>query len=173
MSKIQVRRGTAAQWTTANPVLASGEIGFETDTNKFKIGDGTTAWASAVYSISPVADYVDAVGINPASWRTELGIVLPSSEIYAGGDKTFVPADNKKFIVCTSSSDITLGIGDIPAGDWANETEIMVEQSGTGNITIGGVFRPVLRSALSPIATTTRFQVLTIRRTGPDSWVVY
>jgi len=32
-SKIQVRRGTAAQWTAANPILIIGELGFETDTN--------------------------------------------------------------------------------------------------------------------------------------------
>jgi len=45
-TRMQQRRGTAAQWTSANPVLAAGEIGFETDTNKFKIGDGTTNWSS-------------------------------------------------------------------------------------------------------------------------------
>lgn len=44
MSTIKFRRGTAAQWTAANPVLAAGEPGLETDTGKHKIGDGTTAW---------------------------------------------------------------------------------------------------------------------------------
>ena len=48
---MQQRRGTAAQWTAANPVLGAGEIGFETDTNKFKIGNGSTAWASLSYFI--------------------------------------------------------------------------------------------------------------------------
>ena len=47
--RIQFRRGTAAQWTAANPVLADGEMGIETDTTKFKIGDGTTAWTSLAY----------------------------------------------------------------------------------------------------------------------------
>jgi len=47
--QIQLRRGTAAQWTSANPTLASGEVGYETDTNKEKIGDGTTAWNSLAY----------------------------------------------------------------------------------------------------------------------------
>lgn len=47
---IQHRRGTAAQWTSANPTLAVGEIGVETDTLKFKIGDGAAAWASLEYS---------------------------------------------------------------------------------------------------------------------------
>lgn len=48
-SMIQFRRGTAAAWTSANPVLANGEPGFESDTNKLKIGDGTTAWTSLAY----------------------------------------------------------------------------------------------------------------------------
>ena len=46
---MQTRRGTASQWTTANPILASGEFGYETDTDKIKIGNGTTAWASLGY----------------------------------------------------------------------------------------------------------------------------
>lgn len=46
---IQFRRGTAAEWTSANPILAEGELGFETDTNKGKFGDGTTAWTSLSY----------------------------------------------------------------------------------------------------------------------------
>lgn len=50
-TRMQQRRGTAAQWAAANPVLGAGEIGFETDTNKFKIGNGSTAWASLSYFI--------------------------------------------------------------------------------------------------------------------------
>ena len=50
-TRMQQRRGTAAQWTAANPVLGAGEIGFETDTNKFKIGNGSTAWTSLSYFV--------------------------------------------------------------------------------------------------------------------------
>jgi hypothetical protein len=46
---IQLRRGTYAQWAAANPVLYIGEIGLEIDTDKFKIGDGTTAWNDLPY----------------------------------------------------------------------------------------------------------------------------
>ena len=49
VTQIQVRRGTAAQWTSANPTLAAGEWGYETDTNKVKIGNGSTAWNSLGY----------------------------------------------------------------------------------------------------------------------------
>ncbi len=46
---IQVRRDTAANWTSEDPTLAQGEIAFETDTNKLKLGDGATAWNSLAY----------------------------------------------------------------------------------------------------------------------------
>lgn len=48
-TKIQIRRGTASSWNTANPILSSGELGFETDTNKFKIGDGISEWDGLDY----------------------------------------------------------------------------------------------------------------------------
>ena len=50
-SIIQIRRDTASNWTSANPTLAQGELGIETDTLKVKAGDGTTAWTSASYLI--------------------------------------------------------------------------------------------------------------------------
>jgi hypothetical protein len=48
-TKIQLKRDTAAQWTSVNRVLSDGEVGIETDTLKFKIGNGTTAWNSLAY----------------------------------------------------------------------------------------------------------------------------
>ena len=57
--RIQLRRGTSSQWDTANPTLAAGEIGIETDTNTFKFGDGVTAWNSLDYALSnTVDDYI-------------------------------------------------------------------------------------------------------------------
>jgi uncharacterized protein YjbI with pentapeptide repeats len=48
-TKIQVRRGSSSNWTTTNPVLSEGEIGFETDSGKFKIGNGSSVWSSLDY----------------------------------------------------------------------------------------------------------------------------
>lgn len=47
--RVQLYRRTAAQWTSANPTLLNGEQGWETDTDKLKIGDGSTAWNSLNY----------------------------------------------------------------------------------------------------------------------------
>ncbi len=51
--QIQLRRDTASNWTTNNPTLAQGEFAIETDTDKYKIGDGSTAWTSLGYSSLP------------------------------------------------------------------------------------------------------------------------
>lgn len=56
MSVIQLKRGTASAWTTYNPVLLAGEFGFETDTLKIKIGNGTDNWSALDYLPSSAAD---------------------------------------------------------------------------------------------------------------------
>ena len=56
---IQLRRDTSANWTSVNPTLAQGEMGLETDTNKFKFGDGVTAWNSLSYFKSGNVDSVN------------------------------------------------------------------------------------------------------------------
>jgi len=74
-NRIQLRRGTAAQWAAANPVLAQGEPGIETNTGKQKFGDGVTAWNFLPYASKGdtgapgVADdaSVKALVQNPAS----------------------------------------------------------------------------------------------------------
>lgn len=64
---IQVRRDTAANWTSVNPTLAAGEQGFETDTGKFKIGTGSTAWTSLSYATTiPPSTVTSAMIVDDA-----------------------------------------------------------------------------------------------------------
>lgn len=51
-TQIQLRRGTAAEWTSANPVLAEGELGLELDTGNFKIGNGVNNWSALDYGFA-------------------------------------------------------------------------------------------------------------------------
>jgi hypothetical protein len=66
ITRILLRRGAAVDWTAANPTLSAGELGIETDTRKFKFGDGTTAWNSLPY----------AVGINNNTGSNIQGIAV-------------------------------------------------------------------------------------------------
>ncbi len=85
-TRMQQRRGTAEQWALANPVLTPGEIGFETDTSKFKVGDGVNAWENLAYFLNSddlggeLGDYAtleyvdtaieDVVGLAPETLDT-------------------------------------------------------------------------------------------------------
>ena len=48
-SRIEFRRDTSTNWTSVNPTLAPGEVGYETNTGFYKVGNGSTAWASLGY----------------------------------------------------------------------------------------------------------------------------
>jgi hypothetical protein len=59
---IQIRRDTASNWTSVNPTLASGELALETDTEKLKVGDGSTAWTSLSYYTLGTLHYAPLAG---------------------------------------------------------------------------------------------------------------
>jgi len=81
--QIQIRNGTAAQWTSANPVLAAGEVGIENDTRKQKFGDGTTAWNSLAYAGGGTVTSVGGTGT--VNGITLTGTVTSSGSLTLGG----------------------------------------------------------------------------------------
>lgn len=86
MTKIQLRRGIASLWTSQNPTLSAGEPGFETDTGKFKIGDGTTAWADLAYEGGAFPGWT-ADDANPANVSANGGtLALGGGEAEIGDD---------------------------------------------------------------------------------------
>lgn len=90
MTRIQIRRGTAAQWTAANPTLFEGELAYEVDTFKVKIGNGITAWNSLSYvsldwaTLSGKPDYL-AAGSTAADACAAIGAEQTSAKGQANG----------------------------------------------------------------------------------------
>ena len=97
--QIQFRRDTGANWASANTVLAAGEMGINTTTNQFKIGDGTTAWNSLSYApiSGTVADIDDVTNVtitsatngdllkwNGSAWVNASGYALLASPALTG-----------------------------------------------------------------------------------------
>jgi len=77
---IKLRRDTAANWTSTNPTLAAGEAGFESDSNKLKIGDGSTAWTSLSYAkIAPS----DIIGLTTTAAELNIldGVTATAAEL--------------------------------------------------------------------------------------------
>jgi hypothetical protein len=92
--QIRVRRGTAAQWTSANPTLLEGEVGVETDTSKLKVGDGVTVWASLAYQ-GPSDPIVDVSAVEKG------GLVVGS----AAGTITVLPVGADGTVLGVNPSD--------------------------------------------------------------------
>jgi hypothetical protein len=108
-TRMQQRRGTASQWTSANPVLNAGELGWESDTNKFKIGDGTNHWADLDYFIDSNSTVNPAFGTSIVfegatadSYETTLQVTDPTA------DRTITLPDVTGTVITTGNlSDIT------------------------------------------------------------------
>ena len=88
--RIQLRRGTAANWTSANPVLAAGEMGVETDTGRAKVGNGSTLWASLPYIDSVQVDHpsdptdahaASAIGFSPTGTIAATNVQTAVAEV--------------------------------------------------------------------------------------------
>ena len=79
----KVRRDTAANWTSANPVLHLGEVGWEIDTNKAKLGDGVRQWSLLPYASRPINAVNDVPGL-----QTALNDKAPINDPVFGGDAT-------------------------------------------------------------------------------------
>lgn len=119
---IQIRRDTSANWTTANPTLAQGEPGFETDTGKFKIGNGSTAWNSMSYFL-----FYTTVEINTQT-----------------DDYTLTLSDSGKLIDMNKATALTLTIPKNSSVAFPVGTVITVRQKGEGALTISPVDEDVV-----------------------------
>lgn len=148
-TKIQLRRDTAANWTSANPTLSQGELGYETDTDKVKIGDGTTAWTSLGYLIDGTAGaetdpVVGAIsGIVKADGAGNISVAVAGTDYQApltSGVDYQAPLVSGTDIKTINGSSI-LGSGDltIAGGSGISLTDISVgtplPASGGGEIT--------------------------------------
>lgn len=81
-TRILLRNDVATAWTTANPVLMKGEIGIETDTNKFKIGDGTNTWSALSYVGTQVKVTGTGEVITGASVSADGTLTLTKGKLY-------------------------------------------------------------------------------------------
>lgn len=118
--KIQIRNDTKNNWTTQNPVLLKGEMGVETDTRKFKFGDGVSDWATLEY-----ASATGAIIMNKAPTPTDSGYDVGAMWIDTAANKAYLLFNNttnqavwRQLVTPDDLSD--LGAGDMLKSQFAN-----------------------------------------------------
>jgi hypothetical protein len=155
--KMQQRRGTAAEWTSANPTLAAGEIGFESDTFKFKIGDGSTAWSALKYYATATDLETDITATTPIIWTANLpGVVGTQATITfdqnaqnTTNDSRYVKLSANNTISPASTAGIALTVNGL-ASQTANLQNWSVDGTVKAQIDKDGTF-----TTISNINTTT------------------
>lgn len=118
-----LRNDIASNWTLANPVLLKGEMGLETDTNKFKFGDGITTWSELDYAGASMEDmsaaiesYINENILSDGKIKNEL---LPegigSASVYSISKTASVSTDEEliKAKVTELAGSVTFKQGDI------------------------------------------------------------
>lgn len=108
-NQVQVRRATAATWTSTNPTLAAGEIGFETDTNKFKIGTGSAVWTALSYGAGSFTSITAGTGLSGGTITTSGTIAIDSTVATLTGaqtltNKTFLSPEERTTVSATAAT---------------------------------------------------------------------
>jgi hypothetical protein len=170
-SRLQNRRDTAANWTANNPTLAAGEIGLETDTAKFKMGNGSTAWNSLAYSYTAGAQGTTGTqgatgsqGIQGIQGTTGIqgltgtqgtqgiqGTIgtngtttgLLGFNAQTGTTYTLVVGDANKLVTASNASAITITV---PISVFSANDVINVQQIGAGQVTFAAASGAVITS---------------------------
>jgi len=111
--RIQFRRGTAAEWFSTNPILAVGEVGFETDTRKFKIGTGDKRWNDVsfpYYAQGTITSVIAGGGLTGGGSNGEVTLSLDSAVLTGTvfnnrGDLLTATANNEPSLLPVGSTD--------------------------------------------------------------------
>ena len=203
VTQIQIRRGTASQWTSTNPTLASGEQGFETDTGKMKIGNGSTAWNSLAYlGAGTVTSITAGTGLSGGTITTSGTVAIDSTVATLTGTQTLtnktltdpkinlaftadsgssytaVLTDNGKVVTMDNGSGNTFRIPTNASVAFPIGTQINVLSIGAGQTTINAVTSGTT-SIQSTGATAAapklrvRYSAATGVKAGTDLWYVF
>lgn len=151
---IQLRRDTSANWTTANPVLLSGELAIETNTGRVKWGDGTTSWNSLPYCTFDLRNLLKQSGPVIYTASATAALTDSASVVSAVSFNSATPCN------------YTIPQNVHPVGDSLN-----VVQYGTGQVTIVAGSGVTLRAAVG-LKTRARYSFLTLVQYAANEWIV-
>jgi hypothetical protein len=128
--RIQVRRGTASQWTSVNPILAAGEMGVESDTNLFKFGNGSSTWTALAYANNSDV----AIGeISQDAINTALSMGAGLTKSYNDGTNTIQITVDSTVVALKSYVDSAISASATAIENTADSTYLLAADLGQAN----------------------------------------
>lgn len=137
---VQVRRGTSSEWVTANPTLSAGEWGLETNTGKYKLGDGLTAWTSLSYAAVIPSAFIGNSGVGVTQGSNGNNLTISVTGINSTQVNDFNSAVDARVTAAAVSSEQVLDI--VSTGVYGGTgIYINYDDDGTGqiNFNVSGV----------------------------------
>ena len=150
--QIQLRRDSSTNWTSANPTLALGELGLETDGYKYKIGDGATAWTSL--------GYAELAGTDVFTINEQTGTAY-----------TLIAGDAGKLVKMTNASANTVTVPPSSSVNYAIGTTINVVQYGAGQTTLTAGAGVTIYSYNSALGITGQYGQAVLTKCAADNWI--
>jgi hypothetical protein len=197
-TKIQLRRDSSANWTSLNPTLSEGEVGFEINTGRFKIGNGSSLWSSLEYFETDLSAYLTAssastIYLTQASASTTYLEQSSASTTYltqASASTTYLTKNLN--IIEAKTANYTLQFGDegsfiqangtfqitVPLDSEVNfpiGTQINLLNIGTGDIEIESkfsLFEYLTINATPGLKLRTQWSSATLIKRAPNTWVL-
>ena len=181
---LQLRRDTAANWAAANPLLLIGELGLETDTGQFKIGNGATAWNSLAYggiqgSAGPQGQDGSAGpqgqdgAAGPQGQDGAAGPAGPMGSLLGvttitGNSHTLEAANDGHMLYCTALSAVTIST----APGLGAAFSAMIIQGGTGQVTVAQGSGTTLASFGNLLKTAGRYAAISVFTPVADTFIL-
>jgi hypothetical protein len=166
---IQIRRDTAANWASVNPVLAQGEFGLTTDTNVLKVGDGSTAWSTLAntfaatnvantFTVGPQTVNTGATGnkglivnaptgqsVNLQEWQVNgvtSALVDNGGNIRAANFVNFTTFNNSRLTLSNSGAVLDVGVASnkvVTVKGAASQTADLIQTQNSSGTVLGGL----------------------------------
>ncbi len=150
--QIQLRRDSSSNWTSANPTLALGELGLETDGYKYKIGDGATAWTSL--------SYAELAGTDVFTINEQTGTAY-----------TLVGGDTGKLVKMTNAAANTVTVPPSSSVNFDIGTTINVVQYGAGQTTLTPGAGVTIYSYNGLVGITGQYGQAVLTKCATDTWI--
>lgn len=170
--QIQLRRGTASEWSSANPILAQGEFGYESDTSKFKVGDGSASWSTLSYAVGGLSEATASATYLSISDASNTYAPLNISEVEKTTDFSLELSDAGKLLRVNSASAIAVTVPINASAAFTTGTTVLLYRAGSEPVTISGAAGVTIRSLNSASAISGQYGQASLIKRDTDEWLL-